>query len=425
MLRWKSEEGNMIEKNVFNAHQKTVRQLSEKLNEPEWLLNYRLNALKTIDQLEPPKIERVDYLKWDLWSVPKVQKQMNEGNKWSFAKEEQTHSLSDDGVLVLDFEHAVSNHEDLFKKIYKKSDFIQQDNLFNAFTMAFLTDSLFVYIPENLHADKPLELSFILNNKTSQVSNRQVLIYAAANSSIEIIEKYFSRENEMEPKVNIFIQIMADVGAKVQYSALDQFGKHTTAFIQRAARTKKDAVVNWALGAMNSGNVIENVYVNLDGQGSSSDVKTVAITHDNQVQGININVTNIGSNTVGNIFQHGVALDKSTLSFNGVGHILRDSKNSDAQQESRVLMLSDDARADANPILLIDEYEVQAGHAASVSRVDQEQLYYLMSRGLEQKQAEKLMIRGFLGIVLSEISLEEVRQELIDTIERKLAQYGN
>jgi ABC-type transport system involved in Fe-S cluster assembly, permease component len=88
-------------------------------------------------------------------------------------------------------------------------------------------------------------------------------------------------------------------------------------------------------------------------------------------------------------------------------------------------MLSDNARADANPILLIDEYEVQAGHAASVSRVDQEQLYYLMSRGLEQKQAEKLMIRGFLGIVLSEISIKEVRQELIDTIERKLAQYDN
>src|SRR5690625_3655061 len=425
MLQRKSEERNMIEKNVFNAHQKTVKQLSEKLDEPNWLLNYRLKALQIIDKLEPPKIERVDYSKWNLWSTPKAQEQIIEGNKWKLANEKKAYSLSNDEILVLDFEQAVLNHENLFKKVYEKSDFIQQDNLFNAFTMAFLTDSLFVYIPENLHVDIPLELSFILNNKFTQISNRQVLIYAAANSSIEIIEKYSSVENEKENKANIFVQIIADVGAKVQYSSLDRFGKNTTAFIQRAAKTKKDAVINWALGAMNDGNVIENVYVNLDGQGSSSDVKTVAITYDDQVQGININVTNIGSNTVGNIFQHGVALDKSTLSFNGIGHILRDSKNSDAQQESRVLMLSDNARADANPILLIDEYEVQAGHAASVSRVDQEQLYYLMSRGLEQKQAEKFMIRGFLGIVLSEISIKEVRQELIDTIERKLAQYDN
>ena len=176
---------------------------------------------------------------------------------------------------------------------------------------------------------------------------------------------------------------------------------------------------------MNDGNVIEDVRVNLQGQGSASDVKTVAITHNNQVQGINVNVTNIGSHSLGNIYQHGVALDESTLTFNGIGHILKNSKNSDAQQESRVLMLSDDARADANPILLIDEYVVQAGHAASISRVNQEQLYYLMSRGLESKQAEKLIIRGFLGNVLNEIPIPEVRQELIHTIERKLAKYDN
>lgn len=409
----------MTEINTFDKHQKIVSNLSKKLNEPDWLLNYRLNALMAIDELDLPKIERINYSNWDLWNASIVQKQLNE---WNFAIEKQRHSQSDEGILVLDFEQAFSNHKDLFKEIYRKSDFIKNDNLFNAFTMAFLTDSLFIYIPENYHSDKALELSFILNN---EISNRQVLIYATANSSVEIIEKYINRENEVDFKANIFIQILADTGANVQYSALDQFGKNTTAFIQRTAKISKDAVVNWALGAMSDGNVIENVYVNLDGQGSSSDVKTVAITYENQTQGLNINITNIGRNTVGNIFQHGVALDKSTLSFNGIGHILRNSKNSDAQQKSRVLMLSDEARADANPILLIDEYEVQAGHAASVSRVDQEQLYYLMSRGLEKKQAEKLMIRGFLGIVLSEISIEEVRQELIDTIERKLAKYDN
>ena len=410
-----------MEKNI-RLHQATVNQLSKAANEPELFLNKRLKAFEKVDKLDPLKIERLNYSDWNLWNIPTVQTE----DKQTLKVKNQIHSDHvDTGVVVLNFEQAMLEHPEMFKEIYEESGFMQQDNLFNVFTMAFLTDSLFIYIPENVRVEEPIELSFTQNNKIENSVNRQVLIYAAANSSVEIIEKYSSTEDEIEATANIHIDVLADSGAKIQYASLDQFGKKTTAFIRRVAKTKNDAVINWALGIMNEGKTVEDIRVDLEGNGSSSDVKTVAITHADQVQGINIQVTNIGRNTVGNIFQHGVALDESTLIFNGIGHILRDSKNSDAQQESRVLMLSDKARADANPILLIDEYEVQAGHAASISRVDQEQLYYLMSRGLEEKQAEKLIIHGFLGIVLSEISIPEVRQELVDIIERKLVQYGS
>lgn len=405
--------------NTFRLYQDTVKQLSEKLNEPEWFLTERLEALKVVDKLQPPEVERLDYSNWNLWEFPKIPKE----DKVALKFKNHTSSYNDKGVLVLDFKQAVKEYDELFKKCYDKSGFSQLDNLFDAFTMAFLTDSLFVYIPENLQKEEPIELSFTQNNKLQNISNRQVLIYAAANSSVEIIEKYLSTENEYKATANIYIQIIADTGARIQYSSLDQFSDNTTAFIRRKATTKNDAVINGALGITNGGNIIEDVRVNLEGQGSSSDIKTVAIANEYQVQSININITNIGKNTAGNIFQHGVVLDESTLIFNGIGHILKNSKNSDSQQESRILMLSDKARADANPILLIDENEVQAGHAASISRVDQEQLYYLMSRGIDKNQAEKLIIHGFLGLVLSEISINTVRQELIDTIERKLVQY--
>ena len=91
-----------------------------------------------------------------------------------------------------------------------------------------------------------------------------------------------------------------------------------------------------------------------------------------------------------------------------------------AQQESRVLMLSDKARSDANPILLIDENEVTAGHAASIGQVDPEDMYYLMSRGLDQETAERLVIRGFLGAVITEIPVKEVRDEMISVTDTKL-----
>ena len=100
---------------------------------------------------------------------------------------------------------------------------------------------------------------------------------------------------------------------------------------------------------------------------------------------------------------------------------MRGAKGADAQQESRVLMLSDRARSDANPILLIEENDVTAGHAASIGQVDPEDMYYLMSRGLDETTAKRLVIRGFLGAVVTEIPIKAVRDEFISIIERKLA----
>ena len=133
-------------------------------------------------------------------------------------------------------------------------------------------------------------------------------------------------------------------------------------------------------------------------------------------------VTNYGCHTVGHILQHGVILERGTLTFNGVGHIVKGAKGADAQQESRVLMLSDKARSDANPILLIDENDVTAGHAASIGQVDPEDMYYLMSRGIDKETAERLVIRGFLGTVITEIPVKEVRDEMIAVLDSKLEQ---
>ena len=146
----------------------------------------------------------------------------------------------------------------------------------------------------------------------------------------------------------------------------------------------------------------------------------MAISSGKQIQGIDTRVTNYAPHSIGHILQHGVILEAGTLTFNGIGHIIRGAKGADAQQESRVLMLSDKARSDANPILLIDENDVTAGHAASIGQVDPEDMYYLMSRGLDQDTAERLVVRGFLGAVIGEIPVKAVRQEMIDVIESKL-----
>jgi Fe-S cluster assembly protein SufD len=112
--------------------------------------------------------------------------------------------------------------------------------------------------------------------------------------------------------------------------------------------------------------------------------------------------------------------DSASSIFNGIGKIEHGASKSNAEQESRVLMLSEKARGDANPILLIDEDDVTAGHAASVGRVDPLQLYYLMSRGISQKEAERLVIHGFLAPVVNALPIEGVKKQLTAVIERKV-----
>lgn len=194
-----------------------------------------------------------------------------------------------------------------------------------------------------------------------------------------------------------------------------------TAYISRRGKLDDDSMIDWAIGVMNEGDVIADFDSDLFGRGSHADMKVVALSRGRQIQGIDSRVTNYGCNSIGNILQHGVILEKGTLTFNGIGHIIKGAKGADAQQESRVLMLSDKARSDANPILLIDENDVTAGHAASIGQVDPEDMYYLMSRGLDKATAERLVVRGFLGSVIVEIPVKEVRAEMIENIDEILA----
>lgn len=390
-----------------------VHQISQSLSEAPWFLDHRLKAYTLLTELEAPEIERLDYSSWSLFEASDVQAEQNELRELTQADKE---------LIISDYRDLSDKEADLFKKLYMESNFVDYKDLFNAFNAAFLTSGVFIYIPRGVEVQEPIELAFLDEELTGAAKNHQVFIYAEENSSVEIIESYSSVENKEEKsKLTVHVHIQAGSGAIVKYTGIDELAENTQTFFRRTGRTGRDATLEIALGIMNDGDTIEDIQVDLLGDGSSADVKSVAISRAKQIQCVNAQVINHGSHTVGNIYQHGVVLEQARLTFNGVGDVLKNSKHSDAQQESRILMLSDEARADTNPILLIDEYELTAGHAASISRVDEGQLYYLMSRGLEKKQAERLVIRGFLGSVLAAISVKEVREKFIKTIERKLS----
>ncbi|GEQ62041.1 Fe-S cluster assembly protein SufD [Vagococcus lutrae] len=415
-----------------------IQDYSLSQGEPEWLLNRRIQALEKIETLALPMIERVKIHRWPLTEVTTMIDDTVSGAVYDFEQVENNplivqHStqtlveqmpahLIEKGVILTDIQTAVQEHSDLVEKALMQQAVHYDEDRLTAFHMAFMNSGIFLYVPKNVAIEEPVEALFYQDSHANTNFVKHVLIVAEENSEVSYLERFQTvGEGAEKATANIVVEVIAKQGAKVKFAAIDQLGENVTTYINRRANVGRDASVDWAIGIMNDGNVVADFDSDLVGEGSHSEVKAVAISAGRQTQGIDTRVTNSGRHSVGHILQHGVIRERGTLTFNGIGHILKGAVGADAQQESRVLMLSDQARGDANPILLIDENEVTAGHAASVGRVDPEEMYYLMSRGLEKTEAERLVIRGFLGSVLTAIPIKAVRDELAEVIERKLS----
>lgn len=414
-----------------------VKAFSAENEEPTWMTALRVAALEKVEKLALPKIERVKFHRWPLFNVENETYLPDAGLTAQFDQmkdnpvlvqkntvtvfEQLSTKLIEKGVIFTDLKTAMEEYPELVKEYYMtKAVQVDEDQL-TAFHAAFMNSGVFLYVPKNVVIEEPIEAIFLQDATRKQSFFKHILIVADENSEFSYLERFQTTEEGNEKiSANIIVEVIAKAGSKVKYAAIDQLGENVTTYLNRRGHIMRDASIDWAIGAMNDGDVIADFDSDLVGEGSHSEVKVVAISAGKQTQGIDTRVTNKASHSVGHILQHGVIRERGTLTFNGIGHILKGAKGADAQQESRVLMLSDKARGDANPILLIDENEVTAGHAASVGRVDPEEMYYLMSRGLRKTEAERLVIRGFLGSVITAIPIRDVQKELVDVIEGKL-----
>ncbi|WEB13796.1 Fe-S cluster assembly protein SufD [Streptococcus anginosus] len=414
----------------------TIKHFSQMHAEPEWLANLRQAAFDKIEELKLPVIERVKFHRWNLGDGT-LSESETLTNVPDFTAlndhltlvqvgtqtvlEQLPTELAEQGVIFTDFYTALEEIPEIMEKYFMSSVKYDEDKL-AAYHTAYFNSGAVLYIPDNVEINQPIEGIFYQDSESDVPFNKHILIIAGKHSKFTYLERLETYGSGTVPvTANITVEVIAQDGAQIKFSAIDRLGENVTAYISRWGKLDDDSMIDWAIGVMNEGNVIADFDSDLFGRGSHADMKVVALSRGKQIQGIDSRVTNYGCNSIGNILQHGVILEKGTLTFNGIGHIIKGAKGADAQQESRVLMLSDKARSDANPILLIDENDVTAGHAASIGQVDPEDMYYLMSRGLDQATAERLVVRGFLGSVIVEIPVKEVRAEMIETIDEILA----
>ncbi len=423
-----------------------VSSFSKEMGEPAWLEALRVKAINIAGDLPLPRPDKTKIEKWNfnqfhphtvksdsyrsLAELPVEVKaligDLEATNKNLYVQRNQTPAyltLSEDlrnkGVIFTDIFTAVREHGDLLEKYFMTKAIQMDEHRLTALHAALFNGGAFLYVPKNVEIEEPIQAVYVHDNSEANLFNH-VIVVAEDNSSVVYVENYISTLDSSNNVVNIVTEVFANTNAKIHYGAVDYLAKGITTYVNRRGTAARDARIEWALGLMNEGNTISENTTNLVGDGSSGDTKTVVVGRGEQIQNFTTKVVHFGKYTEGTILNHGVMKDSATTVFNGIGKIEHGASKSNAEQESRVLMLSDKARGDANPILLIDEDDVMAGHAASVGRVDPVQLYYLMSRGIKKAEAERLIIHGFLAPVVNQLPIEGVKKQLTEVIERKV-----
>lgn len=409
--------------------------------EPAWLQELRLQALELAQNLPMPKPDKTKIDKWNFTDfkheatgnavafneLPEDVKALigseedaknvlviHNGTPVYFALEQE---VKDQGVIYTDLLTAAKENEDLVKKYIMKAVAVDENRLTALHASLFLNGA-FLYVPKNVELSSPIQAVYYQDDEAALFNH--VILAAEDNSSVTYVENYLSTNDNTESVANIVSEVYAGAGAKVVYGAVDNLAKGMTTYVNRRGRAGKDGRIEWALGQFNDGNTVSDNTTHLIGDGSFTDTKTVTIGRGDQKQNFVAQIFNHGKHSEGYILTHGVMKDSASSIFNGITKIEHGATKSHGEQTERVLMLSEKARGDANPILLIDEDDVTAGHAASVGRIDPLQMFYLMSRGISKAEAERLIIHGFLAPVVSQMPLESVKNRLVEVIERKV-----
>lgn len=407
---------------------------SQQNEEPASLLDRRLAARDLMAQLRLPRMQRFNFRDWPLIADQPLEWVSSDTDLEKIAPDDEVirvtqvgqttvkvhipERLRAAGVVLTDIFTAARQYPEMFEK-YFMSAIKTDENLLTAYHVAYLNAGLFLYVPKNVEIEKPIEAELVQDNTQDQPLISHILVVADRGSKVKFIQHLTTVGDQANP-ANMMIELIARDNSEIDFSSLDELGAQTHTYFKRRADIGRDTHVEWAVGLMNDGDTVGDMDSELLGEGGYANSKMIAVTTRKQEVGVNNRVTNHGKHTTGLINQRGVILENSELIFNGIGQIIHGAHGSKADQQNRVLIMSDQARGDANPILLIDENDVEAGHAASVGPVDPHQMYYLMSRGIPRKQAERMVIRGFLGAVLSAIPAADVRNKLVEILERKL-----
>ncbi len=418
--------------------------LSRSKNEPAWLTAWREEAGEWASKLELPQPEKMPLTRWTLdqygtdrpgtpvaseadlpASIAELLPEDTQGalivqHNSSVVFTRLSDELKSQGVILTSLEEAARAHEDVVRG-HLMTAYKRDEHKLAAVHGALWNGGVFLYVPRNVDIEFPVH-ALLFADDAEATFMPHILIVADTNSRVSFVEQATSLLSGEQGGLlhNSSVEVFAKAGAHVRYAAVHHMDAGAVDVAYRRAVLENDARVEWIVGDLHNGNTLTDTKSELRGNGSSSDSKIISIGTGSQRMSLTTRAVHFGKSSESEMITRAVMKEEATAIINGITKIEHGATKANGQQTEKVLMLSPKARGDANPILLIDEDDVQAGHAASVGQVNPEQVYYLMSRGVSRKEAERLIIHGFLDPVVSEIPLAGLREQLHRILERKL-----
>jgi Fe-S cluster assembly protein SufD len=312
------------------------------------------------------------------------------------------------------FEPLTEEHERLYS-------LVGWEEKFAAHNAAVWQHGLLVHVPKGVVLQKPLYVRIASSVADSSLFFR-LLVIADEQSRFSLIEEYVSSAPDLNAYANTAAELFVEQGAKLEYVSLQSLSHETWYFASAHARVERDAELDWVAGGFGSKRGKVRIQNDLAGQGATSRVTGAYFTDGDQHVDYDTFQEHMAPNTTSDFAFKGALRDRSTAVWRGMIRVEKEAQKTNAYQENRNLMLSPTTHAVPIPGLEILANDVRCTHGATVSRVDREQLFYGMARGLTRADAERLIVRGFFQDVLDRIELEPVRDAVTAALEARIPQ---
>ena len=415
-----------------------VRKISEKKNEPQWMLEYRLKALEVFNSkpvptwgpdlsdldindivhyLEPDaKImsdnwdDVPDYIKstFDRLGIPEAERQSLAGVGAQYDSEVVYHSvhkeLTEQGVIYTDIETAIREHEDLVKQYFMKV-ITMHDHKFSALHGAVWSGGSFVYVPKGVKVNMPLQSYFRLNAaEAGQFEHTLIIVEEGAD--LHFIEGCSAPKYKKNVLHAGAVELIVKKGARMRYSTIENWSRNMYNLNTKRAIVDEDGVMEWVSGSFGSRVSMLYPMTILKGERSRCEFTGVTFASSGQYLDTGCKIVHAAPNTSSTVHSKSISKNGGTSFYRGLLNVAANATGAKATVECESLMLDNESRSDTIPIIEINNDSVDIGHEAKIGRISDEAIFYLMSRGISKDEAKAMIVRGFVEPISKELPLE-------------------
>ncbi len=414
-----------------------VKEISWMKNEPEWMMKFRLRSLEIFGRKPMPTwgadLSHIDFdniyyfLKstekqgktweevpddikrtFDRLGVPEAERKFLAGVAAQYESEVVYHSLHKDlaekGVIFLDTDSALKEHPDLFKE-YFGTIIPPADNKFAALNSAVWSGGSFIYVPKGVKVEIPLQAYFRINAENMGQFER-TLIICDEGSFVHYIEGCTAPVYTTDSLHSAVVEIIVKRGARCRYTTVQNWSTNVYNLVTKRAVAYGDATMEWVDGNLGSQITMKYPSIFLMEPGAKGDVLSVAFAGKGQHQDAGGKTVHVAPNTSSNIISKSISKGGGRTSYRGLLKVYPGAKNVRSFVRCDALLLDEASRSDTYPTIEVDEEQVNIGHEATVSKVSDEQLFYLQSRGISKAEAETMIVNGFIEPFTKELPIE-------------------